>query len=349
MPASEPERGAVRLMLNKHAIMVGVVVTYATAFILTFDKLYDSIQISSIGLIGLFVWFYGMRAGFVSLLGFILLNTLILWQVSGKPEDILLTYNPLAILLCLVVIILTGSMKKSADRLIRLRNSLSQRVEEETRELANRVQQLVEYDEAERVRIGQDLHDGIGQLLTGMLLHSEALSEKLITLKRPEAEAAGLIRDDILNDIRLIRKLSRSLLPIHLNQYGLDAALEELTDYFTESTATPFELDIASSADRRLSHSTALHLYRIIQESVSCIVEKIRPEDIRIAIDFIHGECTLDIECNGPKAIPEKACMSKVLEYRVRAIQGTFSIEQTLSKGFRLSFCFPAPMEAALP
>jgi signal transduction histidine kinase len=335
------------LRFNKHIVMALVIAIYTIAFILTFERLYDSIQISSIGLIGLVVWFYWMRAGFVAIPGFILLNTLVLWRVSGKPEDILLTYNPLGILLSAAMVSITGLMKNSTVRLKHLRATLSQRVTEETRELETRVSQLLAFDETERVRIGQDLHDGIGQLLAGMLLRSEALWEQLAALGRPEAGQAANIRDRIQKDIYSIRALSRALLPVHLGQYGFEAALAELVENCIENSGIDFHLDIDPSVDRRLADSAALHLYRIIQEIISCLQEDMRPERIRINISFAHETGSVYIECQAAEPFNGNACISKILEYRIRAIEGRLTQDSIADSGLRLCLEFPASMEGA--
>lgn len=327
--------------------MAGVVVAYTAAFVLSFERFYDTVEISSIALVGLVVWLYGMRAGFISVPLFILLNTLVLWHVSGKWEDIMLTYNPLAICIGLAVIITTGAMKNSSEKLEQLRRTLSQRVDDETRMLESRVAELVELDETERIRWGQALHDGIGQLLTGMLLHSEALAEQLARNKRPEAEQAKQIRNRIQADISFVRKLSRSLVPNHLEHAGLQAALNELVDYFRSSSTARFNLDMAENADERIPPSIALHLYRIAQEVTNCMHNHASPETIGINLSCFDDACTLSIAGQTPCAPPTPNCLSKLIEYRIRSIGGEMKLDTTPDG--RIAFQCRCPLTPEVP
>ncbi len=323
-----------------------VIVIYIIAFIATFDKHHNSILICSVAFGALFGWLYGIRGGLAAVPFFILLNTAMLWHVSGKPYDILLTYNPLGISLDLLGAIMMGALKESVDELTALRGDLTLYVKEETKELNIRVQQLITTDENNRIRIGQDLHDGIGQLLTGMLLHSEALASQLKELKRPEAEMAERIREHCQSDLLLIRKLARSFLPNHLNHTGFEAAVHELIDYFEQSSSTQFRLQMRKG-DIRLSRATSLHLYRIIQEAVCYLLEYARPKFIDIALSVSGKQSSISIRAQQPATPhqPEDQYISKVMQYRANAIQGILSTERTGGSEIQLTCAWPTEKE----
>lgn len=310
---------------------------YTVAFISTFDQ-HCNVQISSIALICLGGWFYGIRAGLAAVPFFIILNTAILWHVSGKPHDILLTYNPLGIILGIIGALVMGAIKESVDELTVLRRALTRHVNDETEELSARVQQLINNDENNRIRIGQDLHDGIGQLLTGMLLHSEALAGQLNKLNRPEAKMAEQIREHCQNDLLLVRKLARAFLPNHLNHSGFEAAVHEMIDYFEQSSATHFHLNI-SEHNAALPRTISLHLYRIIQEALCYLLEYTQPRRVEIALIAAGSENTLSIHAQEPATMPspESHYISKVMKYRADSIKGSLSAEKRSDTGIRLT------------
>jgi signal transduction histidine kinase len=303
--------------------MWGAVAIYAVAFVATFGTLHDSMQISTITLVGLVGWLYGTRIALFSILPFILLNTAILYWVSGKGCDILLAYNPLGILLAIISAWVAGSLKKSQDQLNETEASLAGRVEKATAELNELAQKLLEKDEQEQIHIGQDLHDGVGQYLTGMLLHSEALSLQLREAGREEADLAEWMTRRVQKNIQIVRQLSRALLPIEFTQMSLGTALDELVVCFGHiSTAN---IEMKSSGDTtNIPSPTAQHLYRITHEATNRAIHKYKATSVLIQLTADDRHCRLKIE--GSKIAPDAPAPSKpvseVMKYRIRAIGG---------------------------
>ncbi len=334
--------------MNKHLIFVLIVITYTVAFIATFDTHYNTLPIFSVALVSLAGWLYGIRIGLASVIFFILLNTAILCHVSGDLYDILMTYDPLGIIVGMGGTMITGALKESGDQLKRLRNTLSMRVEEETEELRERVQQLIAKDENDRIRIGQELHDGIGQLLTGMLLHSEALASQLKELNRPEAKMAEQIREHCQSDLLLVRKLARSFLPNHLNHSGFESAVREMVDYFEQSSVIRFKLRIERN-DAVLPRTTSLQLYRILQEALCYILEYTQPKRIEIVLSASEPQYVLSVHAQESiqTVSPETHYISKLMQYRADSIRGTLATQKTGDSSIRLTCSWPKGEEHA--
>lgn len=135
----------------------------------------------------------------------------------------------------------------------------------------------------EQRRIGQDLHDGVCQLLVGTAFAVEVLTQKLSARAAPEAAAMAKLARNIDQAIAQARQLARGLHPIDLNEGGLGYALEglaaEVGDLFKISC-----LFIGHSPPCRVDDlEVATHLYRIAQEAASNA--------------FRHGKCrTIVIE-----------------------------------------------------
>jgi len=322
---------------NKHVFLGLAVAFYAVAFVATFDTLRDSVEISAIALIGLFGWFYGTRTGLLLIVPFILLNTTILCLVSGKGCDILLTYNPLGIALAIIAAWVAGSLKKAQDQLNETKASLAERVDKATAELDDLARKLIENDEQGQIQIGQDLHDGVGQYLTGMLLHSEALSLQLREAGRVEADLAEWMTRRVQKNIQIVRQLSRALLPIEFTQMSLETALDEMVAYFGHVSTANIELE-SSGDSTDIPSPTAQHLYRIAHEATDRAIHKHKATNIVVRLSVGEHRCWLEIEGGkiAPNTIPPPKPVSEVMKYRIRAIGGKQAFKTLPEGGFVL-------------
>ena len=80
---------------------------------------------------------------------------------------------------------------------------------------------ILEIGETERRRIGQDLHDGLGQLLTGIAFMSKVLEQRLAESSPAEAAEAAKIVKLVNDSIKMTRELARGLLPVASQSHGL--------------------------------------------------------------------------------------------------------------------------------
>ncbi len=147
--------------------------------------------------------------------------------------------------------------------------------------------QILQVSEEERERIGQDLHDGVGQVLTGTSLLARGLRQKLEARGLPEAVDAKRI-GGLLNDaIEQTRALARGLFPVGIASDGLRGAFEEMAAT-VESVS-----DVTCRVEGREPLPTddrvrTLHLFRIVQEAVN---NALRHSGARtVSIRMINGE-----------------------------------------------------------
>ena len=325
------------MIFNKHAFIGAVVIAYAAVLIATFDIYYDSTMIFSVVLPGLFGWFYGIRRGVLLSLLIIPLNTVILVVISENPGDIFLTYNPLGIALGLAFVWTMGSIRESQNQLNELQKILSGRVDESTAELEKLAQQLIEIDEQECIQIGQDLHDGVGQHLTGMLLHSEFLSQSLRKGNRVEADLAEWMTRRVQNTIQIVRQLSHTLLPIQFMETNPETALDEMVAYFTNISIADIRLKCQGESTN-IPNSVAQHLYRIAYEATDYAIYKNKAT--HIAIQLVTGKdgCLITIEGNktSPQNLTPPHLVSEVMKYRIKAIDGKLDFIRKADGGFLL-------------
>ena len=210
------------------------------------------------------------------------------------------------------------------------------RVERDITELQRLEKEVLEISEREQRRMGGDLHDGLGQELTGLAFLSQNLARKLDERSLPEADELRRMADLINSAIEKTRDLAKGLAPVEWGPDGLSAALQNLSTRVKESFGIPCEF-------RRLhpvqvpSHVTAVHLYRIAQEAVSNSARHSKAKHIWISIDAIGPEVTLTIEDDGigiGTRDPNSTGMGlHLMPYRARMIGAAFEVQPRAGGG----------------
>ncbi len=138
----------------------------------------------------------------------------------------------------------------------------------------------------EQQRIGRDLHDTIGQQLTGLAYEAEALRRKLADRSLPEAAQAVRVCDRIRQAAQVARHLAHGLTPMTFHPEGLESALRVLAD----ETGRTFSMTCACNVNpQAVPADTAmqLHLYQIACEAVNNAVKHDAPR--RLAIELTRS------------------------------------------------------------
>jgi signal transduction histidine kinase len=211
--------------------------------------------------------------------------------------------------------------------LVRLRSfhqTLERQVRERTlaltEEMAERERlecELLDISEREQHRIGQDLHDGLCQHLTGATLAGQVLEEKLAAMNLPEAADAEKVVQLMEEGINLARRLAKGLYPVEVEADGLMLALEEhaATSADLFKVACRFECDLPV-----LIHDTATagHLYRIAQEAVGNAIKHGKARNISIRLDANEDSTVLAVRDDGV-GLPDPLPKSRGLGLRIMA------------------------------
>jgi PAS domain S-box-containing protein len=203
---------------------------------------------------------------------------------------------------------------------------------------------VLEISTREQRRIGQDLHDGLGQQLTGIAFMGKVLEDRLREASLNEAsEAAKIVR--LVNDsIKMTRELARGLLPVVAEARGLMSALDrwagEVSDLF--HVACRFECGIPV-----LIHDGTLaeHLYHLAQEAVNNAVKHGRPRNVRIGLTSSNGYGALSIEDDGigfeTTAGAHSGLGLRIMQYRAKIIGGSLEVESHPGIGTMVTCTFP--------
>ncbi|MCU0469533.1 MAG: type IV pili methyl-accepting chemotaxis transducer N-terminal domain-containing protein [Arcicella sp.] len=260
-------------------------------------------------------------------------------------------FRPMANNIRLVIKKLTDSestLRQTNETLLKTQEALVQATEEKYKlQLAEgkiKAASLMEGQENERRRLAADLHDGIGQMLTGLRLHSEKVkSFKFINQKQEKSfdELQKLIQETI----ETTRTVSFNLAPSVLSDFGLVPAVRILTEQVSKISDIKIELEAQKIA--RLPEGVETCLYRITQEAIHNAVKYAQASLIKIQIKENQGAILLQIADDGTGFDPRTKKKSlggsglKNMQARTELLDGTFKIQSKIGKGTTIKVEIP--------
>jgi signal transduction histidine kinase len=235
-----------------------------------------------------------------------------------------------------------GAMLHRARRRAALADASSRKLE----------QKILEISEGERRRIGHDLHDGLGQHLTGIALLAKALKQRLAGMKLNEAEQAAKIAELVNESIGWTRDLARGLSPVTLDSEGLPPALEELAVNASNLLHIKCTCHY-DGADFAIDGEHALHLYRIAQEAINNSVKHGKAKGVQVGLASRGGRITMTVRDDGSglsaKTLVDPGIGLQIMEYRARMIGATLSVARAAPSGGTVVTCtLPAAPAAAV-
>jgi len=190
--------------------------------------------------------------------------------------------------------------------------------------------EILEVSGRERQRIGRDLHDGLGQELTGIALMMRGLARRLERdcpgLLGPANEVIALVNQTIDST----RRLARGLLPVSSEQGGLLAALRGLADRSHGQYGLEVRFNADSWPELSLDETKASHLFRIAQEALTNAARHAQASIVEIALKLTDDQFRLKIADNGcgmPNSAGAAAGLgTKIMAHRASIIGARFEI-----------------------
>ena len=203
---------------------------------------------------------------------------------------------------------------------------------------------ILEVSAREQRRIGEDLHDGLGQHLTGIAFMSKVLESKLHEKSLPESCDAEKIVKLVNEAINKTRELSRGLLPVVSDAHGLMSALtryaEEMQDLF--QITCRFE---CGEPVLLYDVNAATHLYHIAREAVNNAIKHGNPSHVVIGLFAKNGEGTLSVQDDGggiSEISSNHAGMGlNIMNYRANMVGGSLDIRRNFTGGTSVVCLFP--------
>jgi PAS domain S-box-containing protein len=202
---------------------------------------------------------------------------------------------------------------------------------------------LLEIEEREQRRIGQDLHDDLGQLLTGIAFKSRGLQRKLeknLPVSAGNIEEITLLVNQAKDQARL---LSRGLLSLETEEESLVSALKDLA----QNTERIYEISCNFSCSGVVpiyNKAAVTHLYRIAQEAVTNAVKHGKPALIDISLSRLEDKVELTIKDDGTGKPSQPAGTDgmglQIMNYRANMIGGSLDIQSGTNKGTQVKCYF---------
>ncbi len=212
----------------------------------------------------------------------------------------------------------------------------------------NLERRILQIGQEERRKIGRDLHDGLGQMLTGIRMLSENLAKKL-KMNRVEAakdveEIAMMIRESD----EFARKLARGMVQVDLEKKGLSVALGDLcsrTEKLTGVRCEYYDFENAEIND----HNLALHLYRIAQEAINNSIKHGKPNRVQVRLSNNEHHTALSVVDDGDGFSVEtehkQGSGIEIMRHRARVMGGVFEISRTTDELTQIRCVIPNNME----
>jgi len=207
-------------------------------------------------------------------------------------------------------------------------------------------QEILDASEEERRRIGQDLHDGLGQMLTGIGLLCQELARQLDEEDHERADDMAEITEHVKKADQRARTLSHGLIPVDVEPNGLVEALRRLAAEVEQ--AFDVECSFQEVGTVRLRDSTvATHLYRIAQESLNNATRHADPDHIQITLASEAESLRLEVEDDGigfeAETPGDEGMGLRTMQYRARLIEGTLDIDSRPGDGTAVICTVPHP------
>lgn len=206
-------------------------------------------------------------------------------------------------------------------------------LEKEVVESSNRVQ----------MRIGQDIHDGLGQHLTGISFLCRALEKNLAAKDHPEAVEAAEISRLVIEALTQTRNLARGLFPVEVESDSLTPSLNDLArtveQLYNISCTVECEDGVAIT-----NKDVSTHLFRLAQEAVNNAVKHGRASRVVVRLERAGDKLALRIVDDGvglpPEGLQRNGLGLRIMTYRAQKIGGSLDVTVGESGGTVVSCTF---------
>lgn len=204
--------------------------------------------------------------------------------------------------------------------------------------------EVIRVAEQEHIRIGHDLHDGVGQTLTGIAALVDALAEGLEGEKKKDAERIHALVKTAISETR---RLSHGLSPAAVKNRGLACGLVLIA----ETVQKNFRRECSHQIDEpapKVNQEAEIHLFRIAQEAINNAIRHGGATKMHISLrrkSTTQG--IMEIRDNGrgfpsgKSAVPNEGIGLRVMEHRAHLINGDLKIQASKGKGVRVVCLFP--------
>jgi PAS domain S-box-containing protein len=204
--------------------------------------------------------------------------------------------------------------------------------------------ELLAIKEKEQKLIGREMHDSMGQILTGIAVKSKGLEMKLNNKALEESADAAEISSLANEAITQTRRLAKMLYPVDLELGGLVSALQALASQAKDLLKVSCQFKCKSVVPIR-DPLAARHLYRIAQEAITNAARHGKAKKVMIELASDEDKSTLKVVNDGkdfPRSLFKKKGLGlKIMEYRAKMIGGSLEVCRGRKSGTIVTCTFP--------
>ncbi|RPA70399.1 hypothetical protein EF405_03775 [Cyclobacteriaceae bacterium YHN15] len=213
-----------------------------------------------------------------------------------------------------------------------------QRIKElETEKQLAATEAVLKGEEQERSRLAKDLHDGLGGLLSGIKFSFQTMKGNLI-LTPENARLFERSLDMLDTSIIEMRRVAHNLMPENLIKFGLDAALRDFCEDINQSEVVELRYISIGLKGEEIEQTTAISLYRIIQELVNNILKHAEAKMALVQLTKNGNLILLDVEDDGKGFEHSKMLLSNGIGWaniksRMEYLNAKFTLDSSPGKG----------------
>lgn len=215
----------------------------------------------------------------------------------------------------------------------------------ETEKQLTATEAILKGEEKERSRLAQDLHDGLGGMLSGIKYSLNNMKENLI-MTPANAQAFEYSISMLDNSINEMRRVAHNLMPESLLKFGLDAAMRDFCSEMQLNGMLQVHYQSVGLKNKSIDQSLSVTVYRITQELLNNIIKHAGATQAVVQIGATEEQLTITVEDNG-KGLADKAVKTaqgigwKNIHSRVNYHKGSINIQSQPDKGTSVFIEFP--------
>lgn len=219
--------------------------------------------------------------------------------------------------------------------------SIADRLQKQKALLSDYPRRLIETQEAETQRIARELHDEVGQVLTGVVMMLSNLDGSVEAQAR-QAEATSILQDLAAR----VRNIALDLRPAMLDDFGLIAAIEWMIERYIRQTGVNVDLIQAGLDGVRLDPGVEITAYRIVQEALTNVARHAQTPEATVRVVRESGLLKVEVEDRGAgfdlQQLPVSRTMGLIsMRERATVLGGHVTITSAIGEGTRITAELP--------
>ena len=209
---------------------------------------------------------------------------------------------------------------------------------------------IIENQEKEQNRIAKDVHDGIGQMLTGLKYNLESINPEHVEQTKTKVAHLKLLTENI---IKGVRTATFNLTPPELTDHGIVPALTKLTQELSRLTGKEIVLFNKTDFNQRMDSLAEINIYRITQEAINNAIKYAESTHIIVSLSHSNKLLSIVIDDNGKGFNPSEIKHTKTgdggmgltfMKERIKYVNGRLFLTSNTGSGTRVTLNIPLDM-----